>query len=356
MTDLPFTGENTEQERHVDLRTSYLGLRLKSPLVCSASPLMEDVDNIRRMEEAGASAVVLHSLFEEQLTLESFDLDHHLFAGTDSFAEATSYLPELSDLGLGPERYLEHVTAAKTAVEIPVIASLNCVSAGSWLEYATKLEQAGADALELNTYFLATDPDRTGSFIDAMYVDLISDIKARVKIPVAMKLSPFFSSIPHMASRLATAGADGLVLFNRFYQPDFDLDQLEVSPTLTLSTPAELLMRLHWIAILHGRVTTDLAVTGGVHSATDVLKSMMAGARVAMMTSALLKYGIEHLRSVERDLRTWMVEHEYESIEMMQGSMSHAAVAEPGAFERANYMKVLRAGALAFKNQAPPAG
>lgn len=350
MNDPTWMGDRTRGERDVDLRTDYMGLSLKNPLVCSSSPMMESIDNLLRMQEAGAAAVVLHSLFEEQITLESYDLDHHLFAGTNSFAEAVSYFPEMADFGLGPERYLAHITQAKTTVAIPVIASLNCISSGSWIEWATRIEQAGADALELNTYFLATDKAVSGAEIEDMYVQLMADIKARVRIPVAMKLSPFFSSIPHLATRLTEAGADALVLFNRFYQPDFDVEALEVTPSLRLSDPSELLMRLHWIAILHGRVDADLAVTGGVHSAIDVLKTMMAGAKVAMMTSALVRRGIDHLATVESDLREWMVEHDYESIEMMQGSMSHRSVAEPAAFERANYMKVLRSGALNWRD------
>ena len=331
----------------IDLSTTYLGLKLKSPLVCSSSPLMEKIDHLQQMEAAGAGAVVLHSLFEEQITLESHDLDHHLFHSADSFAEAVSYFPEMSGFELGPERYLRHIEAAKKAVAIPVIASLNCVSAGSWLDWAKRMEDAGADALELNTYFLATDPAVSGADVEAQYLELMSDLKARLSIPVAMKLSPFFSSIAHMSRRLSEAGAAGLVLFNRFYQPDFDLQELSVKPSLHLSDPSELLLRLHWVAILYGHVTADLAVTGGVHSAEGVLKSMMAGAKVAMMTSALLRHGIGHLAEVEAELRAWMAERGYGSIELMQGSMSHGSVAEPAAFERANYLKVLRAGALA---------
>lgn len=330
----------------IDLSTAYLGLTLKSPLVCSSSPLMAKVDNLRQMEAAGAGAVVLHSLFEEQITLESHDLDHHLFHSADSFAEAVSYFPEMSGFELGPERYLKHIEAAKAAVNIPVIASLNCVSAGSWLSWAKRMEAAGADALELNTYYLATDTNISGADVEKQYLELIADLNARLSIPVAMKLSPFFSSIPNMAKQLSDAGAAGLVLFNRFYQPDFDLSELTVAPTLHLSDPSELLMRLHWVAILHGRVSADLAVTGGVHSAEGVLKSMMAGAKVAMMTSALLRHGVGHLATVEAELRAWMAERGYDSVELMQGSMSHRKVAEPAAFERANYMKVLRAGAL----------
>ena len=350
-TAVPSRGTSGSTElQAVDLSTRYLGLTLKSPLVCSSSPMMEDIDNLRRMADAGAAAVVLHSLFEEQITLESHDLDHHLFHSNESYAEAVSYFPEMSDFGLGPDRYLTHIQQAKAAGDIPVVASLNCISGGNWLEWATRMEQAGADALELNAYFLSTDATVSGAEVEARYLQLIRDVKSRVSIPVSMKLSPFFSSIPHISKQLAEAGADGLVLFNRFYQPDFDLNALEVTPSLTLSGPDALLLRLHWIAILYGHVDADLAVTGGVHTAEGVLKSMMAGAKVAMMTSALLRHGINHLRDVESALRGWMVEREYGSIELMQGSMSHRSVAEPAAFERANYMKVLRGGALAWRS------
>jgi dihydroorotate dehydrogenase (fumarate) len=329
-----------------DLSTTYLGLELKNPLVASASPLCEDIENIRRMEDAGAAAVVLNSLFEEQITLESNDLDRNLSYGSESFGEALTYFPDMSDYNLGPEGYLDHVRRAKAAVDIPIIGSLNGVSTGGWIRYAKKIEQAGADALELNVYFIPTDALMTGAEIEQRYVNLVRDVKSSLRIPVAVKLGHSFSAFANMARRLDEAGAGALVLFNRFYQPDFDLDQLEVSPTLTLSSPYELLLRIHWVAILYGHVQADLAITGGVHSAQEVLKAMMAGARVAMTTSALLKHGIEHLATVARDLETWMEEHEYTSIRQMQGSMSYRSVAEPAAFERANYMKVLRSYAL----------
>ncbi len=329
-----------------DLSTSYLGLTLKNPLVASASPLSEDIDNIRRMEDAGAAAVVLHSLFEEQITLESHDLDFHLTHGTDSFAEALSYFPDMTDYNLGPEGYLDHVRRAKAAVDIPIIGSLNGISTGGWITYAQKIEQAGADALELNVYFIPTDPEMTGAAIEQMYCDLVHDVKASVRIPVAVKIGHAFSAIANMARRLDQVAADAIVFFNRFYQPDFDLEHLEVVPSLTLSSSYELLLRIHWVAILYGHLRADLAVTGGVHTAHDVLKAMMAGARVAMMTSALLKRGIEHLTTLERDLVAWMEDHEYESIRQMQGSMSHRSVAEPSAFKRANYMRVLRSYSL----------
>ena len=326
----------------IDLSTTYLGLKLKNPIVPSSSPLMQKVDNIKRMEDAGAAAVVLHSLFEEQITQESEMLDRSLEQGTYTYAESLTYFPDLANYNLGPDGYLEHIRKAKAAVGIPVIASLNGASTGGWIKYAQKMEQAGADALELNTYYIAADPAQTAAQVDEMYLDLVRAVKASVRIPVAVKLSPYFSAFSNFAARLDDASADALVLFNRFYQPDFDLENLEVVPDLTLSTSSELRLRLRWVAMLYGRVKADLAITGGVHTAEDVLKSMMAGARIAMMTSALLHDGIDHLRGVLADLTQWMEEHEYVSITQMQGSMSQKAVAQPAAFERANYMKVLR--------------
>ena len=329
-----------------DLSTSYLGLSLKNPLVVSPSPLCEDLGAIRKMEDAGASAVVLHSLFEEQLTLDSQDLDRFLTSGTESFAEALSYFPDMGQFKLGPEAYLEHIQKAKKAVKIPIIGSLNGVSTGGWVSFAKKIEQAGADALELNVYYIATDPDMSGAQVEQMYADLVRDVRASLKIPIAVKLGPYFSSMASVARRLDQAGANGLVLFNRFYQPDFDLEKLEVIPNLDLSRSEELRLRLCWVAILSGRIKADMAITGGVHTAEDVIKSMMAGAKVAMMTSALLKNGIEHLKTVREGITAWMEKHEYASIRQMQGSMSQKSVAEPAAFVRANYMKVLRSYAL----------
>jgi dihydroorotate dehydrogenase (fumarate) len=330
----------------IDLTTKYLGMTLKNPLVVSASPLSEDVGNIRRMEDDGAAAVVLPSLFEEQIRVESNTLDHFLWQGTESFAESLTYMPNMSGYKLGPDGYLEHLRRAKQAVKIPVIGSLNGTSTGGWVGYAKKIEEAGADALELNIYFISTDPEMTGAQVEQMYIDLVAQVKASVRIPVAVKIGPYFSSLPNTAKRLDQAGANALVLFNRFYQPDFDLENLEVVPNLLLSTPHELLLRLNWVAVLFGKVQADLAVTGGVHSGLDVLKSMMAGARVAMMTSALLRNGIGHLATVQAELVKWMEEHEYESIHQMQGSMSQRAVADPSAFQRANYVKVLSSYAV----------
>ena len=324
-----------------DLSTRYLGLTLANPLVVSPSPLCEELDNIRRMEDAGAGAIVLRSLFEEQIELESQHLDRSLSHATEQYGESVTYFPDLHDYKLGPDGYLEHVRRAKAAVSIPVIGSLNGVSSGGWINFARKIEEAGADAIELNVFYLPTDPSLTGSEVEQRYVDLVRDVKRSVSIPVAVKLGHSFSALANLARKLDGAGADALVLFNRFYLPDFDLEQLDVVPTLTLSSPTELLVRLHWIAILFGHVKADLAATGGVHGAEDVVKAMMAGARVAMMTSALLLHGIDHLGHVRRALLDWMEAHEYTSIAQMQGSMSYRSVADPTAYERANYMRVL---------------
>jgi dihydroorotate dehydrogenase (fumarate) len=325
----------------LDLTTTYLGLHLKNPLVASASPLMKRLDYVRRLEDAGASAVVMYSLFEEQITHESAELDHHLSRGTHSYAEALSYFPDLETYNVGPERYLEHLHRVKSAVNIPVIGSLNGISPGGWVQYARKIEQAGADALELNIYYLPTDPDLSGAELEETYVNLVKEARAAVTLPLALKLSPFFTSFPHIARRFVEAGANGLVLFNRFYQPDLDLDALEVVPNLELSTSGEIRLPLRWIALLSGRLETDFALTGGIHTARDVLKAVMVGANVAMMTSALLANGINHLARILANMHVWMEEHEYSSITQMRGSMSQRSVAEPAAFERANYLKAL---------------
>jgi len=324
-----------------DLKTSYLGLLLDNPIVASASPLSESVDRIRQLEDAGVSAVVLPSLFEEQITLEGQSLDRDLSRGTESFPESLSYFPDMTDYNLGPENYLDLILAAKGAVRIPVIASLNGTTAGGWTNYARLMEQAGANALELNIYALPTDPTQTAVQVEERYCTLVREVRRSVGIPLAVKLPHFFTAIPNLARELVTAGADGLVLFNRFYQPDFDVESLEVVPNLALSNSYELLLRLHWVAIVFGHVKADLAVTGGVHTGGDVLKSMMAGARVAMMTSALLRNGLGHVGVVLDELKRWMEEHEYTSIQQMQGSMSQRCVGNPTAFERGNYMKVL---------------
>jgi dihydroorotate dehydrogenase (fumarate) len=325
----------------IDLSTTYLGLKLKNPLVASSSPMCEDLGNVRRMEDAGASAVVLHSLFEEQIELESDELDRFISQGAELSPEAATHFPELTSKVMGPEGYLKHIAKCKQAVKIPIIASLNGTTKGGWVGYAKEMQQAGADALELNIYYICTDPNRTAEQVEQQYVDLVKAVKAEVKIPVAVKLGPYFSSMPNMAKKLDAAGASGLVLFNRFYQPDYNLETLEVVPNLILSNSHDLFLRLHWTAVIYGTVKADLALTGGVHTAGDVVKSMMAGARVAMMTSALLKRGVSYLDTLSTELLIWMGEHEYDSIKQMQGSMSRNAVPQPKAFERANYLKVL---------------
>nr|PZN34827.1 MAG: dihydroorotate dehydrogenase-like protein [Chloroflexota bacterium] len=325
----------------VDLTTFYLGLRLRNPLVASASPLSKKLDRIKRLEAAGAAAVVMHSLFEEQILHDAHALDHFLSRGSESYAEAQSYFPDLDRYNVGPEAYLEHLRRVKEAVSIPVIGSLNGISSGGWIEYARLIEQAGADALELNIYYLPTDPSLSSAELEDTYVALVRDIRAQVRIPLAVKLSPFFTALPHIATRFVDAGANGLVLFNRFYQPDFDLDTLEVVPNLTSDPSGGPRLPLRWVAILYGRVDADLALTGGVHSGLDVLKAMMAGARVAMLASELIARGPERLADILAELQAWMQEREYESIAQMQGSMSQIAVAAPAAFERANYLQAL---------------
>jgi dihydroorotate dehydrogenase (fumarate) len=325
----------------VDLTTGYLGLKLRTPLVASSSPFSKDIGNVLRLEDAGASAIVLHSLFEEQIQVESGELDRFLTETADGSGEALSYFPEMASYNFGPEPYLNHLRKAKESVDVPVIGSLNGVSTGGWIRYAQMMEQAGADALELNIYFMPTDLEMTAQKVEEVYFDLVSHVKASVRIPVAVKLGPFFTAFAHFATRMDAAGADGLVLFNRFYQPDFDLDALEVVPNLVLSDSAELRLRLHWVGLLHNRIRPDLAITGGVHTGEDVVKSVMAGAHCAMLTSALLRHGIPYMQKIEEELLDWMEEHEYASISQMRGSMSSQTVAEPAAFERANYMKVL---------------
>jgi dihydroorotate dehydrogenase (fumarate) len=303
--------------------------------------MCEEVGNIRRMEDAGVAAVVLHSLFEEQIELESDELDRFITQGAELSPEALTHFPELTGRVMGPEAYLKHIAKCKQAVSIPIVASLNGTTRGGWIGYAKQIQQAGADALELNIYYIPVDANRTAEQVEEQYVDLVRAVRAEVTIPVAVKLGPYFSSMANMARKLDAAGAGGLVLFNRFYQPDYNLESLEVVPNLILSNSHELFLRLHWIAVIYGQVKADLALTGGVHTAADVVKSMMAGARVAMMTSALLKRGISYLDTLSTELLIWMGEHEYDSIKQMQGSMSRNSVPQPGAFERANYMKVL---------------
>ena len=324
-----------------DLSTTYLGLNLKNPLVASASPLSKKLDRAKKLEEAGIAAIVMYSLFEEQIIHESLELDHFLNRGTDSFPEALSYLPDGGMYAIKPEKYLSQVTGLKKALKIPVIGSLNGVSKGGWTNYARKIEEAGADALELNLYYIPTDLEMTSNDIEDTQVELVAEVKSAISIPLAVKISPFVTSIPHFVKRLVDAGADGLVLFNRFYQPDFDLDELEIIHSLDLSTSADLRLPLRWISILHGKIDTDFALTSGVHTHKDVLKAMMAGAKVAMTASNLLHNGEQAIGPILSDLEAWMKEREYESIHQMQGSMSQKSVKEPSAFERANYMKVL---------------
>ena len=325
----------------MDLTTNYLGLKLRSPLVVSASPLSEDVDNIKRMEDAGAAAVVLYSLFEEQLRQDRFELNKNLEQGTESFAEALTYFPEPDEFRLGPEEYLKHIAAAKKAVKIPIIASLNGSSVGGWTEYARQIQQAGADALELNIYYIPTDPDLSGKVVEDTYINILRAVKSEVTIPVAVKLSPFFSNFSNMAKRLDQAGANGLVLFNRFYQPDIELESLEVKPNILLSTPMAMRLPLRWIALLHGRVNASLAATSGIHRAADALKMLMVGADVTMLCSTIIRHGIPQIAAIERDLIDWMEEREYESVNQLKGSLSQRNCAEPAAFEGAQYMKAL---------------
>jgi dihydroorotate dehydrogenase (fumarate) len=325
----------------MDLSTTYMGLKLANPLVASASPLTADADSIARLAENGAAAIVLHSLFEEQIRHEEAELDHLTTQGTESFAESLTYFPQADDYRRGPDEYLELIRKAKIAVDVPVIASLNGVTVGGWIDYAKKFAQAGADGIELNVYHIATDPQQTGVQVETLHVNILKAVKDAVKIPVAIKLAPFFSSLAATAKRLDEAGADGLVLFNRFYQPDINLDSLEVVPDLVLSTPFEMRLPLRWIAILRGHLKASLAATTGVSTGRDVIKLLMVGADVTQMCSVLLRKGVRELSTILRDLQTWMEENEYASVEQMKGSMSQKSCPDPAAFERANYMKTL---------------
>ena len=330
----------------IDVSTKYLGLKLNGPIVISSTPLSESLENVRRLEDAGASAIVLTSLFEEQLALESRALDADLFRGTESFAESLGYLPELNDYRMTHEVYLDHLRRCKDAVRIPVFASLNGVTSGGWVRFAQESEEAGADAIELNTYALATDRSQTSSELESQLLELVEGVCKAVKVPVAVKLSQFFTSLPHLAAQLEDAGAAGVVLFNRFYQPDFDIESLEVRPTLHFSTPSELLPRLHWAAILFGHLNIDIAVTGGVHSAEDVIKSIMAGGSAAMMCSALHIHGIEHISRVLADLQYWLEKREYSSLWETRGCLSRRSVPDISPFDRGNYIKTLSSYSL----------
>lgn len=325
----------------MNLKTKYLGFELEHPIVASAGPLTQDVGHMQALEDAGAAAVVMPSLFEEQIELESEVLHHHLSAPAESFPEALSYLPDHVACDTTPDHYLEIIHHAKQVVGIPVIASLNAYSTGGWSGYASRIEQAGADALELNIYSLATDLDRTGAEIERTYVDVVREVRGSVDIPLAVKVGPYFSSVANMCRQFVEAGADSLVLFNRFYQPDIDLEELEVKPNLRLSTSFTSRLSMRWVAILYGRIQADLAASGGVHDHEDILKLLMVGADVTMMTSALLLNGIGHIRKVKTDLVHWMEERGYESVAQMKGSMSHRSTDDPAAFERANYIRVL---------------
>lgn len=334
----------------MDLRTTYLGFDLKNPLVASASPLARELSNIRRMEDAGAAAVVLNSLFEEEINQESRALDRYLSDGTESYAEALTYFPEApSYKAIGPDAYLEHIFRAKQAVDIPIIASLNGVSSGGWIHYAKEMQGAGADAIELNIYYLPTRIDLTGAEVEKMYIDLVRDVRASIDIPIAVKLSPFFSSTANMMHQLSEVGANGLVLFNRFYQPDLDLENLEVVPNLVLSRSEEMRLPLRWIALLYGRVSADLALTTGVHGADDVLKAVAAGANVAMMTSEILLNGIGRFSEILAEMKLWLEEREYISVRELHGSLSQINVAAPAAFERANYIRIVKSYAPTFR-------
>ena len=326
----------------VDLSTTYMGLELKHPVVPSASPLSRDVGTIRAMEEAGAAAIVMHSIFEEQIEVEQETLHHFLEQGTEQFAEALTYYPPMPEYKVGPEEYLENIRRAKEAVDIPIIGSLNGMSRGGWIDYARQIEQAGADAIELNVYFLAANPKSDAGEIEDLYIDILAAVKKNVHIPVALKLSPFFTAMANFARRADAAGADGLVLFNRFYQPDINLEELEVEPNLVLSSRDEMRLPLRWIAVLYGRVNASLALTSGIHKPKDVLKAVMAGSDVAHVCSALLKHGLGRIGKLVAGVELWMEEHEYESIRQMRGSLSQQAVAEPAAYERANYIRILQ--------------
>jgi len=325
----------------MDLTTKYLGLKLRTPLVVAASPLSEEIDNIKQMEDAGASAVVLYSLFEEQLRQDRVELNQTMEQGTFSSPESLTYFPEPHEYHLGPEEYLKHIARAKAAVRIPIIASLNGSSVGGWTQYARLIQEAGADALELNIYHIPTDMNLSGERVEQTYLDILKAVKSQVTIPVAVKLSPFFSNFANMAKRLDDAGANGLVLFNRFYQPDIELESLEVRPNLLLSTPMAMRVPLRWVALLYGRVAASLAATSGVHRATDVLKMLLAGADVTTLCSVLIRHGIDQISVIERDLVEWLQTHEYVSVNQLRGSMSQKNCEDPSAFERAQYTRAI---------------
>jgi dihydroorotate dehydrogenase (fumarate) len=325
----------------MDLTTRYLGLNLRTPLVPSASPLSNEIDGIKRMEDAGASAVVLHSLFEEQVKGELDEVQARLMYGSDSFPEALTYFPKPAEFITGPEEYLNKIRKAKELVRIPIIGSLNGSAIGGWVDYAKKIQQAGADALELNVYFIPTEMDLTSIEIEQTYLDIVKAVRSAVHIPVALKLSPFFSNVSNMVRRLDLLGVNGLVLFNRFYQPDINLDTLEVQTGVNLSTAQDLRLPLRWIAILYGRIKADLAATSGIHTAQDAIKMLMAGASITMLCSVLLKKGVQAIREIETGMCSWLSEHDYQSVNQLQGSMSQKNCSDPAAFERAHYMRAI---------------
>lgn len=327
----------------MNLSTTYLGMTLRSPLVIgAAAPLSEDVEMLKRLEDNGAAAIVLHSVFEEQIHQDALETHHHLEYGTHSFAEAITYFPEPDVFRVGIDHYLDHIRQAKESLDIPIIASLNGTSVGGWIDYAQGIEQAGADALELNLYDIPTDLNQSGADVEAHYLDVVKQVKATIRLPLAVKISPFFSSIGNMAKRLSEVGANALVLFNRFYQPDIDIEELEVRPHLLLSLPQELRLPMHWVALLYGRLDADLAATSGIHSADDVVRLLMAGANVTLIVSALLRHGIPHLQKIEHELKTWLQEHEYDSVQQLRGTMSQLNCPNPSAFERVQYLKTLQ--------------
>jgi len=325
----------------MNMKTDYLGLHLEHPLMVGASPLANDMDMVRRMEDAGTAAITMPSLFEEQITREQSGTLYDMESGAESFAEATSYFAHVDDLRLGPDNYLDQIRKVKAAVKVPVIASLNGVTASGWLDFAKQIQQAGADALELNIYYLATNPLETADIVERRMLDIVRTVRADVTLPLAVKLSPFFTSLAHFAKVLEGAGADAVVLFNRFYQPDLDIEALEVEPSLNLSSASTLRLRLRWLAVLHSHINIPMAVSGGVHTAEGALKATMAGATGIQMVSALLMHGPERLKAVREGMAQWMEEHEYESLEQMRGSLSLLKCPNPQAFERANYMRVL---------------
>jgi dihydroorotate dehydrogenase (fumarate) len=326
----------------MNLSTTYLGLELPHPLMPGASPLVDDLDTVRQLEDAGAAALIMRSLFEEQLILQQMDRMEHTDSHEEAFAEAVSFVPTVPAFTLGPEEYLEQIRKIKAAVDLPVIASLNGMRLGGWLNFARLVQEAGADALELNVYFLATEPKDTGMEVEGRVLNMLKEVRAAVRIPIAVKLSPYYSSLAHFARELEHSGADGLVLFNRFYQADIDTEELEVLRTLELSNPYELRLRLRWLAVLSDQVSASLAVSGGVHTALDAVKAIMSGAHAVQMVSALLKHGPAHLAKVRRGLQEWLEEHEYESLQQMRGSMSLRRCPDPKAYERANYIEILQ--------------